>query len=262
MLKLRTKEIVFITGLLYFFAIYVENSMPGGQLLIVLPLGIMCLVNWKKEGSKIKIATPYFLLHIVIVMLFCLCSKLWAENPNLSTTKINALVFIFIAMFIVSNSLSKYMDIEGLLEIFMYGGHFVIIYCFLRYGIGNIIDMLGEGERISNELLNANSIGMCAAYAIVINLYFVIYDRLRLRDVLMIPSIIILLVSQSRKALIVTVLGLVGIYILKNVGKKFSVNTVLKFIIGLLALIFILYMLAQLPFFEPYMHELKNFLHM
>lgn len=260
MLKLKTYDIIFVSSLIYFFAIYAENTLPGGQLLLLLPLGIMCLLNWKKESSKIKINTTYFLLYSISFIIFCMCSKLWSEKPNLSTPKINALVFIFIAMFIVSNSLAKYMDIEGLLKVFMYGGHFVVIYCFIRYGIGNVFDMLNGGTRISNELLNANSIGMCAAYAIVINIYFVMYDKLRLRDVLMLPSIIILLVSQSRKALLLVVLGVVGIYILKNIGKRFSVNTLLKFIIGFFVLIFILYMLVQLPFLESYMARIEELL--
>lgn len=73
--------------------------------------------------------------------------------------------------------------IDTMLKIFMISGYFVIISSIMYYGIDYFVLILKSSEfsisnRLSNDFINANVLGMRAAYSILINIYLFLYKNL------------------------------------------------------------------------------------
>ena len=72
--------------------------------------------------------------------------------------------------------------IDTMLKIFMISGYFVIISSIMYYGIDYFVLILKSSEfsisnRLSNDFINANVLGMRAAYSILINIYLFLYKK-------------------------------------------------------------------------------------
>lgn len=218
--KIRNHNLIFIATILYYAGSYIAETLPGGQLILVVAIGLMAFAILSTTGGKIPVKNNGFIAYIFIFLLFCVTSRLWAEDPSLSVNKINGLIFILIGMIIIHLSYLGYTSVEDLLKAIMYGGYIVILYAFFRYRLGGILRLVANDARITNDLFNANTIGMCAAYALVINIYYIFYEHIKVRDIFMLPAIVLLVLSQSRKAILIVALGVVGIYIFRNLNKR------------------------------------------
>lgn len=157
---------------------------------------------------------------------------------------------ILIEMTIVYSCHYKRTSIDTFLKIIMDGGYVVLIYAVLRYGWSTILNSFTEDIRLSNEFLNANTLGMCAAYAIVINVYYMIYEKPRIHDLLIIPSLMIIAASGSRKSIIIVVVGILMIIVLKNLKNKRFVQNLIKGTAGLVVAIGLIFGLSRLSVFD------------
>ena len=262
MKRTRNHNLIFISTLLYFVGSYISETLVGGQLILVLAVVLMAFTVISRTGGKIRVKNNGFLVYILVFLLFCMASRLWADDPSLSVSKINGLIFIFIGMTFIHFAYLGHTSVDELLKCIMYGGYIVVIYAFFRYGIGGIIRLAANDTRITNELFNANTIGMCAAYALVINIYFIFYEHFKVLDLLMIPASVLLIVSQSRKAIIIVVMGVAGIYIFRNINNKKFGTSFLKLIIGLLLLVAIFVVISRFSFMQTNVKRLNEIMEM
>lgn len=237
------------TAILYFTLSYISEAIPGGQILWLLSLMLMLLIALKqyKWHLTLKKKDCGLLVYVVLLIFYCILSRFWAQRPSLITSKINALTFILAAMLVIELAYGKEDGFGMFLKAVMYGGYAVVIFSFLRYGINGIMGLLSSNERLASDSLNANGIGMCAAFSILINVHFILHDRFHVRDVLMVPAAVILIVSQSRKAILIVALGLFGIYVLKNLNKKNFGLTVVKILGVILAFVLMFIVLSKVP---------------
>lgn len=102
----------------------------------------------------------------------------------------------------------------------MWGNFGIVYYAIYRYGWIDVVDSISSSSRISSTILNANTLGLGAAFAILISVYLLLYERKKLGLLFSIPAFIVLVASESRKALFVLVFGVVVLFTLKNVDNK------------------------------------------
>ena len=83
-------------------------------------------------------------------------------------------------------------------------------------------------SRAINDFANINSIGLIAAYSLIIT-FAKIYNKEFSWDILFsIPAAIITVASGSRKALLAVIIGISIIYFVKEVGKSLLFQSFLK----------------------------------
>lgn len=213
-------------------------------------------------GGKIRIRHAGFIIYILCFLTFCFASRLWSRDASLSTNKINGLLFMLAGMTIIHLSYINNTSVEDLLKAIMYGCYAVVLYAFLRFGFGGIIRLAMNETRFSSDLINGNILGMCSAYALLINIYFIIYEQIKPGDILMLPALVLLVVSQSRKAIIILALGVIGVFILRNLNRRNFGLSLLKLSGGLALLGVIFLIISRLPFMEPIVKRLKEILEM
>lgn len=256
MKTISEKQVYYFGALLYFIANFIDG-LPG-QILVVFSLAVMLFERLKSHHGRIDLSARYLLLYIFIFTVFCFASRLWAENPNLVVSKFNSLVFIFFGMVVISGCLYREGDIDQMLKVFMYGSYMVVLYFAFRYGWGGIRRLITSTNRLLDAGINPNSLGMSAAYAIVINLYFIFRRRIKLSDLLILPAIVVLAASGSRKAAAIVVLGILGLYIMKNISNWNILRTIGRVILVLLAGAAVLYVVSRLPAFSNLSRRVQN----
>ena len=242
---------------LYHALSYISESLPGGQLWVLIPLSIMMVMYVSQYKPVIKVQAGSFFIYIISFLAFCFISRIWAENPQLAIPKINSLIYILIAMIIIVISTYSYNDIDLYLKAIMYGGYIVCVYCFIRYGWRGVMSILNSSSRISNDLLNANTLGMCVSYSIVINIHYIIKENIKIRDLLIIPAILILIASGSRKAILIVVIGCFMLYYFNNYSKNI-VKKVGKVLLGILIGVGVVYIATKLPFMQTVTYRFQN----
>ncbi len=219
-----------ITTCLCFIAAVFNKNM-----LIVPAVGLLVLATFAVYRRDVSIRISSFLIYIAAFTGYVYLSSLWATDSALTIPKGNAMFFIFVFMILVTVANTDDGAVERMLKCLMYGGYAVAVLYVAQNGISGVSQAVEEMGRVSNEVLNANSLGMVTAYAVIINLYFIfcINKKLKALDILILPALMIIYLSGSRKALLIVALGLLGILLVNNLKRKRSDISALKWMIVL-----------------------------
>ena len=252
------KKTILAMSILYYVLCYISDSLPGGQLLIAFPLTAMMFVYLRSNRGVIKLCAIWYFIYILAFLGFCMLSRLWAEDSRAAVPKINSLLFAMLGMIVIVMCTYSTHDVDILLKTIMYGGYFVCLFIAFRYGWRGILSLVRNDSRISNEVLNANTLGMCASYSVVINVHYFINRKFKLQDLAVLPAILLLLASGSRKAIIIVILGVFGLLLLKNMNNRDILRTVLRIILASVLLVGSLFLLSKLPMFSSVTARFKN----
>ena len=177
MIKVSDKHIGVFAVLVYFISQYISDILPAGQLLILFPLAMLGFLIIKRNGLRVRKQLSPYLVYMYGFALFCAASMLWAADPSLTVSKRNSVFIAAIAMTIIYLYSYYHLELQDLLTIIMYGGYISVFIISLRYGWSGIRSLLSEQERMTSNVINSNTLGMCTAYTLVINFYFILYGK-------------------------------------------------------------------------------------
>ena len=229
----KNDQVVFFVTWLFFFLFHITGSstvLAGFAVLMLL------ITNYKFEAFPFHILTIQFCLY-------CYATAFWALNGRICIDIGNSIFLTLACLYIFYGYFSKVQNVMVLAKIFMWGGYAVIFYTFFYYGIDNII-AAEENRRLDSSFANVNTIAMLAATAIIINVYFYLFEKRSASLLLAIPGIMVIASTQSRKAYVMLVLGVFLLYYIKMVhsGKKkppvlkiityFAIGLTLVFLLG------------------------------
>jgi len=116
-------------------------------------------------------------------------------------------------------------DVASLLNAIKWAGYFVAIYTIGFYGLDIILEALSS-NRLSNSFSNVNVIAMFIAFACTIQVSQLLHKRSKLAALFMIPCIIVISATQSKKALIALILGAIGVYLVNKLNKKNALKSI------------------------------------
>ncbi len=261
MWKMQSSKLIFFLSCISYVLFYIDDIIPYGRIITGAVFLLMLVVFAVEREMKFRFSLSSYLIYIFAFACFCLASKIWAEDPSLANGKIRRLFILFGMMFILYYSLKDRNDvIQQMLKVIMYGGFCVVLFAYLKYGVKNILYLLSHSERLSNDYFNANSIGLCAAYSIVINVFFLIYrkKKISVQELLLVPAVVILAASESRKALVGAILGVFALVILKNLNNRNIMKSFVRILVISLALILLLYAILQLPAFSGILTRMEG----
>ncbi len=241
-----------ITSGIYFVFTYIiniltpEGSRLGGILLIALILLMYGFYTMHTRGN-VYLHITYYHVCLLLFALYCMLSSLWAIRGRWALNKGIDMIEILIGMTMIYMIFQEKSDVKALLRMIMYGSYAVVLYALAYYGVSAVLTMLKTSQRVSNEAINANRLGLCAAYAMLINGYLILYDRVRVRDLLILPALLALFISGSRKAIIVLGAGAFALLVLRNWDKKEARESIVKIIAIIVVFAAAAILLLQLP---------------
>ena len=228
----------------YFVGILFEDSSLDTIILLGL-LTIMFIAYTAKNRLIIRVSfSSIFIYYCVIALLFYI-SGLWAMSRSTAIWWGTEILEITFGLFIISLCFNNKNGIERMISVIVIGGYCVVIYAILFYGWDTLTSYIGRTSRISNDAINANTLGMCIAYAIVGNVYFILKKKLKWWSILSFPSIVVLIATGSRKALFIAFVGSLLLIMELNRKKDSRMLKILRNILILAIFIFIITELAN-----------------
>ena len=236
----------------YYSALRLTDLGESKNTLYFLSLVLLAAAAAAVHRSELRIRINRLHIYILVFAAFTYLSSFWAAKPGLTIPKFNRLIFILGEMLIIAMLDGGRRNVELMLKCIMYGGYAIVFYIILHSGWSSIISILADSKRLANDLLNANYLGMAAAYSIIINFYLILYVNRRIGplDLLAVPTAAVLLASGSRKALVVLALGFVGLYLMRKWDDKKAIRSFLKILLLVPFLALGLYLVSRLPAFS------------
>jgi O-antigen ligase len=208
-------------------------------------IGVSLLSN-----GKIKISFKAYQILFALFVVFTAFSTLWAIDSSRASSQFFTMVLIFICSTVVSWHFSLKKDVFSLIDAVKWAGYIVSIYSIFFYGFDYLLEATNSA-RLDNEFSNVNSIGLLAALACVFQVHQILYKRNRIISlILCIPAIMVVAATQSRKALLFLVVGVIGVIILKSLNRRLGVKTVIVAFAAVSASVVLIYLISKISIFD------------
>lgn len=255
---------VFTTALFVLFILF-DTYTWGKYAFLGLSICIFmlgCGINNGKIGIR---CTKYITFNVLFIG-FTLLSSLWAISASDSVVMARTLMRIFICAYMVYITYLNTPELDEmvLLRSVMWAGYIVSLYSLSFYGLGRMIVAGSSNLRISNEFANVNTIGLACALSCVIQINFKCLSSKKHFSpsvVLMIPSVVVIAATQSRKALVFLTVGVLEYAFIKVQRSQKSIFIKgFKILFGILILVFIFYWILQLDIFEGIRERMESLL--
>lgn len=251
-IKINNDSLIGLAVLFYYAAIRLTDLGSfknfGYYVSLLLLMGVSVLVY----RDRLRIRFTRYHVYILLFALYTYLTSFWAARASLTIPKFNRLIFILGEMTLIAIADGGKRNVGLLLKSVMYGGYAIVFFILFRYGWRSIIAMLAESKRIDNEVLNANYLGMAAAYSVIINFYEILHvkKKITFMDLLAVPTVAVLIASGSRKAIVALAMGFAGLYLLKKWDDRNSIRSFLKLLLLVPLLAVVLYLVSRLPVFS------------
>ena len=189
--------------------------------------------------------------------LFVGMTSLWAIRSSDAVQKAVTLLQIFICAAMLFIHYDREDNIHGLLTAVMWSGYLVSLYAIAFYGLDAMLKSAQE-IRLENEFANVNAIAMAAALSCMLQWYELTKRRNRVSAPLMIPAVILIMATQSRKAFVLLMAGIAGIYLVRTAQQKGIGRKLLKLLLYGVVGFVVLMLLFKLPIFEGSLNRMQS----
>ncbi len=239
--SIYSNKVTFLLSIILFFSLNISEAL--GTVLYMALLLLLLIVSSRQGGSIFRFtANNFFVLWGVFIVICCM-SIIWAKDKSLSIEAATSLVrlwVVFQVIFYTQRSLSM----KSLFDVILYGSLILFSYEIMTVGFSKFVAMAVVGERLGDEIINSNAIGLLASISSVICFSRFIYQKKWLVIVLGLLALSIVFISGSRKAMVVFLIGCFLVYILKNVNRG-GIRFWLRIITTALVFVFVIYILLN-----------------
>lgn len=261
------RPLIFVLTTALFVVFILFDAYSWGKYVFVgLSAGILLLSSFLGHGRLALRFTPYIPLNLFFIG-FTLTSSLWAIDAMDSLSMARTLIRTFICAYMVYVAYLNSPELNEtiLLKAIMWAGYIVALYSLLFYGLETLIQAGTNSRlRIDNEFANINTIGLSCALSCVIQLNLRCLcpkDCFFPKALLMLPNVIVIAATQSRKALLFLIVGLVGYMFVKvQRSRRGVLAKALKILAGVLVVSLIAYWILQLDAFNGIVKRMESML--
>lgn len=197
----------------------------------------------------------YFLLFTMYVLI----SSVWAWRPNDSINRATSLIQMFICFAMVYIHYDRSGTIDQMLSAIKWSGYFVVVYSIAVYGLDAMLES-AQDIRMATDFSNVNTIAMSAALSCMIQWNELLHKRSIWSVVMMIPSVILITATQSRKAFVLLLAGIFGVYIMMTTKQQSFGKKLLKICLYVAILFVGLRLLLSLPIFSGSLERMEQML--
>ena len=204
---------------------------------------------------KFKIHTGLGFSIALMFTLYCAMSCLWAVNSDLATSQMNTQWQLFLLFMFAYILMRETGDIEPYFKAVYFAGFAMLLFAIYRYGVSGFFQQMLGGSRMGREITNENTFGMAFSQALIMAYYYYLKSRKKIHFASMAIFLIFALSSGSKKALLMCIVGVVGLslfyYGFQRIWKTVLVAAVVA-IVG--------YFILQLPLFSVINGRITSYL--
>lgn len=248
--RIYRRKILNALTLLLICALYICDLIPFGSLIIAGIAILILIINTIMSGGKIRIKWSALFGYIITFASYCGLSSLWAHDPSYSVQQCITIIELAICAYILYICYVQDQSVLTLWKILMYSGVIVSVYTIITVGVSGIMRGLISGTRLELGYTNINSVALLDTYAILIAVYYMVFHRTK-KYLWFVPLyILIVLASQTRKAFIALVVGIVILVYFKSkaasIPKKIMIAA-----LSVVGLYFAYNIISSIEVFEP-----------
>lgn len=250
-IKRIQENLINICTIFLFASFFIFESYIWGRYILigVSALVFILYVIYKGPQSKIHIGAWHFFIFLFSIV--CLLTTLVAIQPSDSIGKFKFLIQILLCFTPIYTYYGDGDKIEDLLNVIKWAGYVIAIYSIGFYGLDFVLSMLKSSVRLENSYANVNVIGQISAIAIIIQVYQLL--NLKKKSIIsclfMIPALLMILATQSRKAFVLLIIGLFSGYIMSNGSHKKTFKIIFRVFVAVFLLIIMIKMMSKLSIF-------------
>lgn len=237
---------------------YMYNTSSFSSLSIVLFSGLLFCVHVVQNKGIIQVPLTAFHVMVLGFSLFCFASALWANDSSAAISKGVTVLEILVCMSIVYWCFLDKLSARDLLTAIMWSGVIVAIYSIYYYGVPTFFAMVTGSTRIGNDYANSNAIGMWSAICVVLFCYFILNEGWKWRYCMIVMSILLVAMSQSRTALIETVVGILMVLFFRYRDQRNFFNGLIKVLFALCAAFCVLMLMSQISVFSGLTERMQS----
>jgi len=262
MVKKNSRIIDILTIVLYISLFLISSESFNGRIVsygaAIISL-LIVVVSATINAGKVQVKLTSLHVWMAVFIAFCYLSSIWAIQPDLAISKGNTILKNVICIVLVYMHFQRMDSVKDLLKVTMYGGYIVVLLSVAFFGISSLTDIVASSGRMEAGFLNQNTLGMLAAFTIIVNIYFIIYYK---EQVFLIPilalAVIVLAAAGSRKGIIELVAGVLFIFLVKNYQRKAIANSIFRIVGVVLLALVVIYFMSQLSMFDFVNMRLQN----
>lgn len=234
-----------------------SNDTWGRYVLMFATTTFFCLDLFLQRG-KYRVYFHVFHVFMLTLISYTALSILWAIEIDDPITKSLTFTQIFICMWILYNYYVRKNSIDELLSAVKWTGYIISIYSLYYYGFSNILSMMNFGIRLDNDYANVNTIGMSAAYSIIIQVdEFFRSKKFSWESLFCIPAFIMVIATQSRKALLILLISIAMLLILRNYNPRKMFINIIRMVVSLIIFAIMLRYLSDFEMFAGINHRME-----
>ncbi len=220
---------------------------------------LILLLSAISYGGILRIRLQPYHIFFLLFIAFAAMSSLWAIRSSDAIGKASTLFRILVCAAMLYIHYDRKDHIRPLLLAVMWAGYFVTLYAITFYGLDTMLES-SQDIRLENEFSNVNTIAMSAAISCILQWHELLSKRNLWSSVLVIPSVILITATQSRKAFVMLLAGIVLVYTVKTMRQKGFAKKLLKLILYMVLMFVALRLLFQLPIFSGSLERMDKLL--
>lgn len=241
------------------FVIFVEYAW-GRYVILGCLLATVCTQILRDRGTyRLNLSTLTILLLMFI--LYTLSSALWAKSPSDTITMAKTLAEIFVMVYLLYVCFFYTPQcVSSLLGCITLASYIISVYSICFYGVDFLVEAADTGARLESEYANVNTIGMLAAVGIVIQVDKSLRKKRFGAMFMCLPSVILIALTQSRKALIALSVGIFFCSILHSSDSKNILKKISKLFVSVVLVISLFYVVMSLPIFSGMLKRMNSWI--
>ena len=240
---------------LLFASFYLFNLTSFSSVSVVVILLLILLSSLLERDFFVSFKTTHTLIIPLLFSVFCLASSYWAiKSPSASIEKGVTILENIFCVYILSICYIYEKRITSLLKSVMWAGVVVAIYIIIGDANG-IINSLWSGSRYATDFANANAVGMLMAESITIFVFFSLIFKFKLCYVMSILPLTVLIATQSKTALLETILGVFLVWLYWIFSNKYSHTKSKKITISILVVLICSLFLIRSNFLDGFFNR-------
>lgn len=257
-----THRIIWCLTVFILVCFLVFDTYSWGKYVLFIISSLIFVLSSVPNGGVVSIKTGSYQFFLGTFTLYVFASSLWAMNSTDSLVKAKTLFSILICFTLIYVHYAKLKSVDSILRAVMWSGYMVALYSISFYGLRNMmLTSQSASARLGNEYTNINSIGMTCAVACVIQFSELQYkNKGKWTAIFMLPAIVVIAATQSRKALVFLIGGIFTLLIIKNMDNRDFMKNLLKIVAAIVFAIALLFVLSQLDIFSGVAERMNSML--
>lgn len=246
---IEIKPTSYYISLLAVILCYALASMNNNAIIIIGVLLIALVVS----KAKLNIEKKY--LYLLLFAMYCFLSSTWAVNSSLAISAGISYSLCVIFFVLICN---LFYDKGHLIFEIIYSTSIIIgLISIIYYKPSIIFQSIIGIARLENTFCNVNLLGILFSYGILISFYKFLKDKKLIHILVIGFELLMLLSTQSRKALIIVILGIVGIWFIYT-EKRIQFKSFIRLIIIVLLTVLLIVFLSKFSLFNAINERLNG----